>query len=204
MSDNLPVVTAPVTLPIDFDTDRMHDVARAVAMNMADDLTPILNEHDLTPEQYSFLAGMPIYQEALLKAQAEWREIKSTQQRVVIKAAHAIEASLLPIASRIQNKLEPLEKVAQMVKVLADITGFSKQNTNVAPEKVTISIDFGAANRLVVEKTVDTSEIRELGEGQSPVITLQPVQEGPPAQPQIYHKPEGAPPKRGLFEVPEG
>ena len=176
-------VTVPAVVPRKFNIEQALSVARKVAMNMGK-LDNVLEECDLTTAAYEWLSKDPFYIDALAKATEEWRDIKSTQQRVILKAAAIVEDSLLVAGARLSNKLEPLEKVAQLTKVYADIAGLGKQQVgNATQERVTISIDFGADTKLLVEKTIEAraepSPIQEDGEGDSYRHTIQHKPEGP-------------------------
>ena len=166
-------------IPVKFTVEDALSVARKVAMSMGP-LETVLTELDITPEIYEQLSQDPFYIEALARANEEWHSIKSTHQRVILKTAAIIEDSLLVNGARLSNKLEPLEKVAQLTKVYSDIAGLGKQQQQNGPqERVTISIDFGADNRLVVEKTIEAAALQSDGEGEGHLITVQPQPEGP-------------------------
>ena len=172
-------VTVPAVVPRKFNIEQALSVARKVAMNMGK-LDNVLEECDLTPAAYEWLSKDPFYIDALAKATEEWRDIKSTQQRVILKAAAIVEDSLLVAGARLSNKLEPLEKVAQLTKVYADIAGLGKQQVGNAPqERVTISIDFGADTKLLVEKTIEASPLEENSQGGGQRETIRSQPEGP-------------------------
>ena len=172
-------VTVPAVVPRKFNIEQALSVARKVAMNMGK-LDNVLEECDLTPAAYEWLSKDPFYIDALAKATEEWRDIKSTQQRVILKAAAIVEDSLLVAGARLSNKLEPLEKVAQLTKVYADIAGLGKQQVgNATQERVTISIDFGADTKLLVEKTIEASPLEENSQGGGQRETIRSQPEGP-------------------------
>jgi len=172
-------VTVPAVVPRKFNIEQALSVARKVAMNMGK-LDNVLEECDLTTAAYEWLSKDPFYIDALAKATEEWRDIKSTQQRVILKAAAIVEDSLLVAGARLSNKLEPLEKVAQLTKVYADIAGLGKQQVGNAPqERVTISIDFGADTKLLVEKTIESSPLEENSQGGGQRETIRSQPEGP-------------------------
>lgn len=172
-------VTVPAVVPRKFNIEQALSVARKVAMNMGK-LDNVLEECNLTTAAYEWLSKDPFYIDALAKATEEWRDIKSTQQRVILKAAAIVEDSLLVAGARLSNKLEPLEKVAQLTKVYADIAGLGKQQVGNAPqERVTISIDFGADTKLLVEKTIEASPLEENSQGGGQRETIRSQPEGP-------------------------
>ena len=172
-------VTVPAVVPRKFNIEQALSVARKVAMNMGK-LDNVLEECDLTTAAYEWLSKDPFYIDALAKATEEWRDIKSTQQRVILTAAAIVEDSLLVAGARLSNKLEPLEKVAQLTKVYADIAGLGKQQVGNAPqERVTISIDFGADTKLLVEKTIEASPLEENSQGGGQRETIRSQPEGP-------------------------
>jgi hypothetical protein len=183
MSDDLiskDLVTVPVTppLPDKFSIDDAYAIARDVATTLGT-LTTVLRKHGLTPPQYKTLEREDFYQRALTAAREEWHSIKNTSQRATAKAAAIVEDSMLVLGSRIQNTQESLSNVAQMTKVVADIAGLGKQVVQNGPqERVTISIDFGADTKLVVEKTIEAETISAKGEGETSRVTLPPQPKG--------------------------
>lgn len=195
MSDDQSVaVTVPVTLlPEDFDTNNAYALARDVATSLVG-LTPVLAKHKLTPAQYALIEQNDFYKRALDSALEEWNSIKSTPQRATMKAALILEDGMAHFGGRMQDSKEPLASVAQMAKVVGDIAGFNKQNNGPqAQEKVTISIDFGADTKLVVEKTI---------EGAVEASPLQAHIEGPRNKSSLQQEPEGTSALQNLFTVP--
>lgn len=204
---NLPtVVTAPVT-PIDptkMTTDDAYALARAVAMSLSG-IGPVLTQFKLTQAQYDAILLDDFYKRALDNATEEWNSIKGTQQRAVLKAAAVIEDGMIVMGGRLQDVKEPLTGVAQMAKVLGDFAGLGRsQQTPGAGEKVTISIDFGADTKLVVEKTIEGPEIQAQREGEGSIITLQPQREETSIRPPLRPQPERVSPPLDLFSVPKG
>ena len=200
-------VTEPVTTPVPavspapalvptpitrrYTVEQALALARAVAECLGP-IEPMLADRNISPEFYAALLADPFYAEALARANEEWHSIKSTPQRVALKAAAIIEDSMLVVGARLSNNVEPLEKVAQMTKVYADLAGMGKQQTNNAPqERVTISIDFGADTKLHVEKTIEASPVQEDVEGQSDRPPIQAQPEGQSERPPIQSQPEG-------------
>ena len=175
----LPAVPAPPTrISRRFSIEEARALARAIAETLGP-IDGVLADRNISKEFYEELLRNPFYTEALARASEEWHSIKSTPQRVALKAAALIEDSMLVVGARLSSKVEPLEKVAQMTKVYADLAGMGKQQANNAPqERVTISIDFGADTKLLVEKTIEASPIPENSEGASYLHTIQSQPEG--------------------------
>lgn len=187
----VPPTPALVSTPITrrYTVEQALALARAVAECLGP-VEPMLADRNISPEFYAALLADPFYKEALARANEEWHSIKSTPQRVALKAAAIIEDSMLVVGARLSNNVEPLEKVAQMTKVYADLAGMGKQQTNNAPqERVTISIDFGADTKLHVEKTIEASPVQEDIEGQSERQSLRSQPEGPRETPKIQFLP---------------
>ena len=187
----VPPTSARVPTPITrrYTVEQALALARAVAECLGP-IEPMLADRNISPEFYAALLADPFYAEALARANEEWHSIKSTPQRVALKAAAIIEDSMLVVGARLSNNVEPLEKVAQMTKVYADLAGMGKQQTNNAPqERVTISIDFGADTKLHVEKTIEASQVQEDIEGQSERQSLRSQPEGPRETPKIQFLP---------------
>lgn len=195
-----PAVTGPVTPFSDFDIDDMAALARDVAGSLHG-YKPVIARYKISEQEYARVAAEPFFQEMLRKALVDFHKIQSTQKRSAMKAAIVIEEAIPTLGARINDSREPLEKVAQMTKVLADIAGLNvKDAANAAQERITISIDLGADTRLVFDKAragsgpaseepiaipedrqrqIDAKAIRTEPEGEGGVAPLSNFLQGP-------------------------
>lgn len=182
MSDPLPPVTAAVTpapLPEGFTVPALAALARDLAIGMYEEQV-LLKKNGVTPEQYATLKSIPYFQKLVEQMAIEWNAPKSVQQRLAIETAVGLEEVLPDVIARAKIKNEPLQGVAQLLKVLADIAG-ANANTRApaAPtEKFKITINLGADTE-VYEKTKpvvtieQASEVPALAEGLGSLCSIQ-------------------------------
>ena len=148
MSDT-PLVTATVTpepRPEDVSVPRMVALARDVALDMFD-LPILLKKHELTPGQYETLKNLPYFKNLVEHLALEWHGTKNAQQRLAVQTAVGLEEVLPTVIGRAKIANEPLQGVAQLVKVLADICGATanaRQATTGPTERFKITINLGA------------------------------------------------------------
>lgn len=183
MSDD-PLVTAavtPVPLPEYFDTPAMVQLARDLAIGMYDEAI-ILKRAGLTPGMYETLKQNPYFQKFVEQMAIDWNQPKNAQQRLALQAAVGLEKVLPTVIGRAEIKNEPLQAVAQLVKVLGDLAGANNQNKQAAApsEKFTITINLGAdtetyeKTKPVVEVANDFDDpIQEVRSGIQSLLTLQ-------------------------------
>ena len=178
MSDDQTPVTAAVTppppLPDDFAVHRAIELARDLVMNLYD-RDFILKKHGISDEICKRLEANGYFQQLLKELAMEWNTPKSAQDRLALHTAIGLETVLPDAIARISTKTEPLAGVAQMVKVLADISGANqaaRQKIDRAPgEKFNIVINLGAAQggeKQVFEKVVNTIEVARASDDPEP------------------------------------
>ncbi len=191
MSDDAPddqaIVTVPVTaphpLPPGFTIPGAVAIAKDVAIGMYD-MPAILKKHEITPEQYAFLETLPYFQDVLKQQANEWFGPKNSQQRLAIQASTGLEQVLPDAIARVSIKNEPLQGIAQLVKVLADIAGASgnTRQPSAPAERFKITINLGADTEvynkskpvfnLDIEETGDPSPVQPQSQGLGPILTL--------------------------------
>lgn len=161
MSDAPLPVTAAVTttapLPEGFSVPGVVALARDLAIGMYDEAV-LLKKHGITTEQYATLNAVPYFQNIVKQLAEEWNAPKSAQQRLAIQTAVGLEEVLPDVIARAKIKNEPLQGVAQLVKVLADIAGANQTagKQQAAPrEQFKITINLGA-DQEVYNKTKPT------------------------------------------------
>lgn len=182
MSDDAPLpvtaaVTTPVPLPEGFSVPQVVALARDLAMDMYDPQV-LLKKHGISAGQFTALEAMPYFQKVVKELAEEWHAPKNSQQRLAIGAAVGLEEVLPDVIARAKIKNEPLQGVAQLVKVLADIAGANQSaNRQAAParEQFKITINLGA-DQEVYAKT-------------KPVIILEAAQD--PDLPAVQSQPQG-------------
>lgn len=169
-------VNPPVALPPDWDVHKLYAFVRELAMNMHDE-SHIVMKHRLSDDQYKLLKTNDMFKRALESALTEWNSPLSTQKRLSMMAAVALEDSLPAVAARMKSPAEPLNSVAQVAKIFADMAGIIGQERSVGPsERFTITIHLGDDK---FEKTIEhSSPVREIPEGDSNPPALLPLPEG--------------------------
>lgn len=182
MSDALTLpVTATVTntpLPDGFSVPQVVALARDLAMDMYD-RPVLLKKHGITDSQYATLEGIPYFVNVVKQLSEEWNAPKSSQQRLAIQTAVGLEEVLPDVIARAKIKNEPLQSVAALVKVLADIAGANQSaNRQAAParEQFKITINLGG-DQEVYNKT-------------KPTITLE-ADQAPPELEEVQQQPQG-------------
>jgi hypothetical protein len=182
MSDDAPlpvtatVTTAPAPLPEGFSVPAAVAFARDLAIGMYDEAV-LLKKHGVSAPQYQTLQGIPYFQELVRQMAIEWNAPKSVQQRLAVETAVGLEEVLPDVIARAKVKNEPLQGVAQLVKVLADIAG-ANQNARqpAAPaEKFKITINLGADVE-TYNKTKPVITLEAAGPSES--AEVQPVAQG--------------------------
>lgn len=129
-------------------------LARDIAYDYHD-LGAILLKHKLSQAQYDYLLEHnEFFKNTLQDLVKEFHAIGSTQDRIKLHAAAALEELLPQIASRMASRTEDLKDVIEGAKIVAKIAGVDQPDR--APpqmgEKFQIIIDLGA-DRVTIEAT---------------------------------------------------
>ena len=139
------------------DTDKLKPPALvALARDVALDIQPlhaILKNHGFTQDQYDYLTQHnDFFKHTLAQQAVEWQSFKSTQDRLRVEAAAALEQVLPSIAQRIGSNTEKLTEVVEGAKLLASIAGVdSKSGATIGSrEGFSINIDLGGDTRVTV------------------------------------------------------
>lgn len=161
MSDD-PQLPAPIEaapLPEKFSVPDIVALARDLAIGMYDQTT-ILKKHEITAAQYATLETIPYFQAVVKQMAEEWNAPKNSQQRLAIQTAVGLEEVLPDVIARAKVPNEPLQGVAQLVKVLADICGATANTRQpaAASEKFKIVINLGADTEVYDKSKVVTIE----------------------------------------------
>ena len=151
-----PFVPAPIPVPSTQMPDgwSIHRVAalvRELAMNLYD-VPVILKKHNLSEAQYTLLTENPLFQRTLEAATIEWNAPQSTNKRLALEAAIALEDALPTVASRLSKATEPLPGVVELAKLLAKVAGIGEgPQQQGGGERFKIIINLGA-DTLNIEK----------------------------------------------------
>lgn len=180
-------VTGPVTTN-DLDLSDIAELAREIATSLGG-WQPVIKEWGLTVDQYRVIAAHPFFVDMLRETLKIYDAPGNAAKRIEQKGHAIIEHALPTLGSRIADPREPLEKVAQMVKVIGDITGLSKREQQYAPqERISISIDLGADTKLTFDKG---PAVQPLIEGQAAEPAVRQIGESAIALDQVLAQPKG-------------
>jgi hypothetical protein len=154
-------VTDETTLPVraePLNSYRLASLAREVAMNMRN-LPEILADYGIEPEDYKQVLTWPFYKSALEAAIIEWNGPLSTNQRIKIQAAAALEDALPSMAARMSHTDETLPAVVETGKLFAKLAGIGEQGQRGdIGEKFSITINLGEDKKLTFEKDITPKE----------------------------------------------
>lgn len=157
-------------MPEGWNMQKVSALVRDLAQNMYD-IDVILKRHNLTEQQYRFLADNEYFKSALQQFTVDWNTASNTQKRLALEAAIYLEDGLPNVAARMNKPTEPLADVVALVKVLAEIAGTigakAANQPNAPTEKFKIIINLGAD---VLERNATTSL--------PPLIDVSPVSTG--------------------------
>lgn len=169
LNDTEPVTVAvnpPAPLPAGLGIHQIASLVREIAVNMYP-IEVILTKHGLTAEQYKTLETNEFFQKALNSAVLEWNSPQSTNKRLAMEAAIALEDALPNVAARMSKNDEPLSGVVEVAKLFAKMSGVGEDKTPQAPsEKFKIIINLG-------EDTINLEKQR------APLIKVEEVQPQP-------------------------
>jgi len=174
----LPVVTEPVTLT----ENQIVKLARELAYDMQNKAT-ILKAYKLTQSQFASIEVMPYFRRTLEASVIEWEAATNTPERVRLKAAVALEEALPTLGARMQSKDEDLNKAVEAAKLFAKVAGIGERAAEAGTgEKITISINLGNNEKIVLEQAIAPSvaaeEIPQNREGQGDATPLRAEPEG--------------------------
>lgn len=150
-------MTDEIKLPVraePLNSYRLASLAREVAMNMRE-LPAILADYGIEPDDYQQILTWPFYKSALEAAVIEWNGPLSTNQRIKIQAAAALEDALPRMAARMSQTDETLPAVVETGKLFAKLAGIGEQGQRGdGGEKFSITINLGDDKKLTFEKDV--------------------------------------------------
>lgn len=148
-------------------------LAREIAMDLRE-LPQILEHHCITRADFERLKRNPYFIKVLQGETEAWQSATNTGERVKLKAAAMAEEWLPELYKRIINPKEDLLKVVkggELVVKMAGLNAEDGKNGN-ASDKVVITINMGADNKLQVAKQV-TPQVIEHEPAVDPATELQ-------------------------------
>lgn len=197
-----PLVTAAVTSPpapaspLDLTPGQLAKLAREVVMNIRD-LTAVLNDFNLTKQQYDdHIKTNPFFKQALETLAIEWNSADSTHKRLKIEAAALLEETLPTIGARMVKTDEPLREVVEGAKMLARVAGVDGEKQAQGTDgKFIISIDIGQGTvkyeKDITPTTPSAEEVPAIQKGQGSAAPVPKVIEGKTSEGEVQPVPEG-------------
>jgi hypothetical protein len=145
-------------------------LAREKAMDIRTEAI-VLRSAGITKGQFeTFVAVNPLYKRAYETFVMEWESALSTNKRIAIEAAAALEDSLPYLALRMIDEKEPLGQVVEAAKHFAKLAGAGETKEGpTTGERFSISIILGATETIAKDVTpaLDSRELQAL-----PPITI--------------------------------
>lgn len=183
MDETPEFVTAPVTPP---DPNLTEPQMVVLARDMAWRIKPVdalLEALGLTQEAFDYwIAPNDSYKRFYSTFLVEWESANSTNKRLAVKSAAALEDNLAIIAARMGNEKENLNAVTETAKLFAKLAGAGEQKQQAEiGEKFTININLGA-KRLEFNETIgpvlESPSVQSLTEGESSPLPIPFLPEG--------------------------
>lgn len=203
-------VTATVTPPDPkLEENRLAELAREMAWNIQP-VPDTLATFGISQEQFDhWVLPNAFYKRVFEIYVIEWQSANSTNKRLAIKSAYALESKLPDITARMGDKRENLTGVIEAAKLCAKIAGAGEQKPEAAlGEKFTINISLGA-QQLRYEETIGgpqtiPGQVQEIREAKISGSPIQHVIEGPRVPTTVQKITETHCEDTTLFQVPEG
>ena len=136
--------TPPATMPKGWTIHKVAELVRDLAVNMYDE-PDILKKHGIDQQQYALLEKNEFFKQALRAAVLEWNSPQSTEKRLAMEAAIALEDAMPAMAARLSDKKEELVGLVALAKLFAEmarVTGNANRPSE-ARERFSISIHLG-------------------------------------------------------------
>jgi hypothetical protein len=162
--EDLTPVTAAVTpdLPDNWDMHRIAAFVRDVAVNLYP-IEKTLQKHGISVEQFALLKNNDFFKKALECALIEWNSPQSTQKRLAMEAAIALEDAMPVIAARMHKTTESMRDLVEVAKLFAKMAGVGETTQQSSPsEKFSVVINLGG-DKQVFDKSRQLTVIPDPG-----------------------------------------
>jgi hypothetical protein len=137
---------------------RLLVLAREIAMDIHP-LEEIFKRFELTPEDWEALQANHRFQSYLQDAVVSWNAALNASERIKVKGMALIEDWLPDAYGHLASARETLRDKIELFKALQKLTGIGEKTlgSGDASDRVSITINMGADNKLTVEKTFNQS-----------------------------------------------
>lgn len=161
MSETLPAV-------IDLSSQQMAALAREMAIGIKDPRL-VCESFGVTQAQFdAYVRPHAFYKKAFDAFVLEWESALSTNKRIALQSAAALEDGLPRLSARMANGAEGLPAVTEVAKLLAKLAGVGEEKRQVAEgERFTITINLGADTRKF-EETIGGAPLIDVSAGEDP------------------------------------
>lgn len=184
-----------VPMPTDWDVNKVVALVRDVSQNMFD-LPDILRKHKLSPAQYDVIKENEFFKRALEADVIEWNSPQSTEKRLALQSALALELGLPSLAARMSNTHEPLPGLVQLATLLTKIAGIGEHSRNAEGPREKFNIIFNlGADVIRVEKERaprEAAPVQPLPEGEGAAETLLKLLTPPGSPLPVHQDPQGS------------
>jgi hypothetical protein len=151
-------LTSSPTQP-DLTSNQIAVLAREMAIAIRDPQI-ILKALNITQEQFdTYILPQVFYKRAYEAFVLEWESALTTNKRIALQSAAALEDVLPKLASRMHKDVESLPAVVETAKLLAKLSGAGETSSETTPgERFTITINLGA-EKLEYKETIGISPL---------------------------------------------
>ena len=156
--------------PINLEPAQVAALAREMAIAIKDP-HHILEAMGVSQAQFdAYVRPSAFYKRAYEAYVVEWESALSTNKRIALQSAAAIEDILPKLSARMSNGQEGLTAVTETAKLLAKLAGIGEEKRNVGEgERFSIVINLGADTTLKFNETI----------GGAPLIDITPESPSP-------------------------
>ena len=163
-------------IPIDLEPAQIATIAREMAVAIKNPVL-ILEAMGVSQAQFdAYVRPNAFYKRAYEAFVLEWESALSTNKRIALQSAAAIEDVLPKLSARMSNGQEGLTAITETAKLLAKLAGIGEEKRNVGEgERFSITINLGADTKLQYNETI----------GGAPLIDLTPEAPTPNTVPAI-------------------
>ena len=171
-------VTQPT--PINLEPAQIAMLAREMAVAIKDPHL-ILEAMGVTQAQFdTYVRPNAFYKRAFEAFVLEWESALSTNKRIALQSAAAIEDILPKLSARMSNGQEGLPAVTETAKLLARLAGIGEEKRNVAEgERFSIVINLGADTKLQYNETIGGAPVIDLDPTSPSPVAIQTISKGP-------------------------
>jgi hypothetical protein len=147
-------MTAITRVEPSFNDVTLLKLAREIAMDIRP-IEDVIRTHGVNDDEWELICKLPIFQDYLRGAVAEWQSATNTGDRVRLKSLAFVEEALPEFFARAHDPKETLAAKTEVLKTIAKFAGVGGTVEGaVSGEKMVVTINLGADQQFRVEKSV--------------------------------------------------